>query len=146
MLDEYLNKQGEKSKRVFVGGNYMNIALLNRLSEIVRELDFFPVLAINFKPQNVTDEEYENMMHDISMEMLKECSYAIFEVTISNSHLMEIERAKDFKDLKVILVYQVTELGRKPTITRMLMAKEFEKKDYRNFTQLTVIIQNFLNR
>ncbi|HVP93538.1 MAG TPA: hypothetical protein VMS94_07360, partial [Acidobacteriota bacterium] len=108
--------------------------------------DFFPVLANNFKPQNVNEDAYETLIHDISMEMLKECSYAIFEVTISNGHLMEIERAKDFEDLKVILVYQIRERGRKPTITRMLMAKEFEKKDYRNFSQLTVVIQSFLGR
>jgi len=145
-LDSYLNEQGEKPKRVFVGGNYKNIAVLNHLAEIIKNLDFFPVLANNFKLQNISEEEYENLIHDISMEMLKECSYAIFEVTISDGHLMEIERAIEFTDLKVLLVYQTTELGRKPTITRMLMAKKFEKKGYRNFTQLTPIIQDFLKR
>ena len=78
------------------------------------------------------------------LEVLKECSYAIFEVTFSNGHLMEIERTKDF-NLKPILVYQIPKHGKKPTVTSMLLTSNFTKKGYRNFDELRIIINSFLS-
>jgi hypothetical protein len=77
--------------------------------------------------------------------LMQKCRYAIFEITVTNGHLMEIERAKDFKNLKVILVYQAMDPARPPSITRMLMTTSFEKFGYTNFIQLVSVLDSFLN-
>ena len=100
-------------------------------------------MALNF-PQTIKPN-YEKLIHDISIEILGKCSFAVFEVTFSNGHLMEIERAKDFTGLKTILVYQIKKRGERPTITSMLMTDKLIKKGYRNFTELTVEINKFLS-
>lgn len=141
-IEEWLEKCGQKEQRVFIGGNYQNIAILRLIEQIVRNFDFVPIMPINF-PE--TSASHEKLIHDKSMEILRGCSFAIFEVTISNGHLMEIERAKDFRDLKTILVYQVSEHGEKPTVTRMLMTDRLEKKGYRNFDEIRTIIKSFLS-
>jgi len=138
----WLDDKGIKEKRVFVGGNYRNIAILRHIGEIVRNFDYVPVMPIDLP--ETSEQAHEKLIHDISIEMLQNCSYAIFEVTISDGHLMEIERARDFKDLRVVLVYQAIKQGEQPTITRMLITTNFEKKPYRNFSELTTEIRNFL--
>jgi len=134
--------KGVKEKRVFVGGNYKNIAVLRHIADTVRDFDYIPVMPIDLP--ETSEQTHETLIHDISIEMLQNCPYAIFEVTISDGHLMEIERARDFKGLKVILVYQAIKQGEQPTITRMLITTNFEKKPYRNFSELTTEIRNFL--
>jgi len=141
-IQEWLKEKGPKEKRVFVGGNYRNIAILRHIEQIVRELDFVPIMPINLPA--TSKPTYEKLIHDISIELLRECSFAIFEVTISDGHLMEIERAKDFTNLKTILVYQTTKHEERPIVTSMLMSTNFEKQGYRNFTELTTRIDSFL--
>jgi len=143
-LGEWLKEKGPKEKRVFIGGNYRNIAILNYIDKVVGDINFVPIMAINFP--ETSKPTYEKLIHDISIEMLRKCSFAIFEVTFSDGHLMEIERAKDFTNLKTILVYQIKKRGERPTVTSMLMTNKFEKKGYRNFTELTVEINYFLCR
>ena len=142
-LEDWLEKRGPKEKRVFIGGNYRNIAILNWICTMIQDIKFIPVMALNFP--ETSKPTYEKLIHDISIEMLRKCSYAIFEVTFSNGHLMEIERAKDFPQLKTILVYQIKKHEERPTITSMLMTNKFLKKGYRNFTELTIEINQFLS-
>jgi len=141
VIQQWLKQCGKKEKRVFIGGNYLNIAVLRLIESAVQNFDFVPIMPINFPETSM--ESNEKWIHDISMEVMKECSYAIFEVTFSNGHLMEIERAKDFK-LNTILVYQTTKHGKKPMVTSMLLTTSFEKKGYRNFDELRPIIYSFL--
>jgi hypothetical protein len=145
LVDKLLEQRGEKEKRVFVGGNYKNIALLDHIAKIIEEFGFSPITPIDLP--ETADPEFEQLIHDISIEMLRNCSYAVFEVSISNGHLMEIERAKDFKGhLKVVLVYQVHRKEDRPLVTKMLMSKDFEQKPYRNFSELTAAIHGFLGK
>jgi len=138
----WLDDKGVKETRVFVGGNYRNIAILRHITDIVRNFDYIPVMPIDLP--ETSEQAHEKLIHDISIEMMQNCTYAIFEVTISDGHLMEIERARDFKDLKVILVYQAIKQGEQPTITRMLITTNYEKKPHRNFSELVTEIRNFL--
>jgi hypothetical protein len=141
-IDAWLERKGEIEKRVFVGGNYRNIALLRHIEKIVQDFDFVPIMPIEMP--ETSDESYEKLIHDISIEMLQKCSYAIFEVTISDGHLMEIERARDFKHLKTMLAFQAVKQQSSITVTRMLMAKDFKKVAYRNFSELATAIRDFL--
>ena len=142
VIEEWLKQNGAKEKRVFIGGNYRNIAVLRFIEQVVRDFDFVPIMPINLP--ETSKPTYKKLIHDISLEMLRECSFAIFEVTISDGHLMEIERAKDFTNLKTILVYQTTKREERPTVTTMLMTTKFEKEGYRNFNELTTKINSFL--
>jgi len=142
-IQEWLKECGAKEIRVFVGGNYRNIAVLRLIKQIVRNFDFIPIMPIDFPA--TSEASHKDWIHDISMEVLKECSYAIFEVTFSNGHLMEIERVKDFR-IKPILVYQISEHGDNPTVTSMLLTKDFTKEGYRNFDELRIKINSFLSQ
>jgi len=147
VIYEQLEKIGPKEKRVFVGGSYKNIAVLRYIAyQIVENInDFRAVLPIDLP--KLSAGPYDHLVHDLSMEYMKGCSYAIFEVSVSNGHLMEIERAVDIKKqggLKVILVFQKTKPEDEPYITRMIMTIDFEKKGYRNLTELVTEIGDFL--
>lgn len=142
-LGEFLEKKGKIEKRVFVGGSYKNIALLRHIASIIEDFDFVAIMPVELPV--TSDPTYEKLIHDISIEMLQRCSYAIFEVTVSNGHLMEIERARDFRDhLRTMLAYQVAKQEDRPIVTKMLMAKDFEKVPYRNLSELTTAIRAFL--
>jgi hypothetical protein len=142
LVEKWLEEKGSNEKRVFIGGNYRNIALLRCIKRIVEDFMFVPVMPIELT--ETSKPEYEQFIHDVSMEILGECSFAIFEVTFSNGHLMEIERANDYEHLKKILVYQITQSGEKPTVTGMLMTNKFKKLGYRNLTELSTEIKSFL--
>lgn len=115
-IDDWLKKKGGIEKRVFVGGNYKNIALLRHIEKIVQDFDFVPIMPIEMP--ETSDASHEKLIHDMSIEMLQKCSYAIFEVTISDGHLMEIERAKDFKHLKTMLAFQAVKQEDHLSVTR----------------------------
>jgi hypothetical protein len=142
VINVWLEHKGKIEKRVFVGGNYRNIALLRHIEKIVEDFDFVPIMPIEMP--ETSDESYEKLIHDISIEMLQKCSFAIFEVTISDGHLMEIERARDFKHLKTMLAFQAVKQESTITVTKMLMAKDFKKVAYRNFSELATAIHEFL--
>lgn len=135
-------ERGPKEKLVFIGGAYRNIAILNHISHIVDSLGFIPIIASDFDEL----EQYQDYINETSMILLENCSYAIFEITISNGHLMEIERAKDFDELEVLLVYQTLRPDNPPPITRMVMTTHFKKQSYTNFVQLGQIIGDFLQK
>jgi len=143
LIEDQLEKRGPKEKRVFVGGSYKNIALLRYIAYQIENFDDFKaVLPIDLP--KLSAETYDHLTHDVSIEYLKGCSYAIFEVSVSNGHLMEIERANDIADLKVALFFQRTRAEDEPMITRMIMTTNFQKTGYRNFTELTIEIGRFL--
>jgi hypothetical protein len=141
-IDDWLEKKGKIEKRVFVGGNYKNIALLRHIEKIVQDFDFVPIMPIEMPETSAPS--HEKLIHDMSIEMLQRCSYAIFEVTISNGHLMEIERARDFKHLKTMLAFQAVKQEDRLTVTKMLMSKDFGKVAYRNLSELATAIRAFL--
>lgn len=147
LVEEQLKKIGPKEKRVFVGGSYKNIAVLRHIAyQIVEGIDEFKaVLPIDLP--NLSAQPYDHLIHDLSMEYLRSCSFAIFEVSVSDGHLMEIERACDLKrreGLRVVLVFQKTKAGDEPYVTRMLISTDFEKKGYRDFGELATEIRSFL--
>jgi len=139
-INKWIDEQGPKERRVFIGGSYKNIAVLNKISDIVQQLGFIPIMACKCREL----DSYGELINDTSLILIEKCSFAIFEITFSNGHLMEIERAKDYEHLKVILIYQTLDPGHPPSITRMLMTTNFEKRHYTNFTQLVAILSVFL--
>ena len=146
LIEAQLKKQGPKEKRVFVGGSYKNIALLRYIAQIVEDIDDFKAIIPIDLPK-LSADPYDHLIHDTSMEYLRGCSYAVFEVSVSDGHLMEIERASDMKErgvLEILLVFQRTKAEDKPMLTRMVMTTNFQKRSYHNFTELTKEIVTFL--
>jgi len=143
MIQDQLRKIGPKGKRVFIGGSYRNIALLRYIAQIVENFDNFKAIIPIDLPR-LSSRSYNHLIHDVSMEYLKGCSYAIFEVSVPNGHLMEIERASTIKNLKALLVFQQCKPDDKPMITRMVLTTNFQKEGYENLTQLTTKIGRFL--
>lgn len=142
-IREFVDSAGEKRKRVFIGGAYKNIAVLKHIADTVEKFGFIPIMACDC--QELSEPPFDQHINETSILLLEECQHAIFEITFSNGHLMEIERAKDHIDLKVMLVYQIMKGDDPPRVTRMVITTTFEKFGYQNFTQLTAKIGEFLH-
>lgn len=144
LIQSQLEGLGPREKRVFVGGSYRNIALLRYIAfQIVQNFDDFKAILPIDLPK-LSSETYDHLTHDVSMEYLEGCSYAIFEVSTSNGHLMEIERASMIRDLEVLLVFQQRKADYEPAITKMVLTTNFKKEGYQNFAELTTKIGRFL--
>jgi len=147
ILKSILNNLAPKKRRVFVGGNYKNIALLRHIKSVVEQVDSFKAILPIDLP-SLSSDKFDHLVHDMSIECLRGCSHAIFEVSISDGHLMEIEWAngrKAFKN-KVLLVYQQTTQNARPTITRMLLTTKLKKWSYKDLKELEQKIRQFLNK
>lgn len=133
---------GTLENRVFIGGNYDFMAILNQIKTIVAENGFIPILAFDFNVQR-------NSIHNYDIRLLANCKYCIFEITKPEGDLMEIERAKDFQN-HILLLYQVREsLNREmPShITTMLSTLQYEfleRQGYNQTTELYGLIRNWL--
>ena len=135
---------GTLENRVFIGGNYDFMAILNQIKAIVDENGFVPILAFNFNFKN-------DNIHNYDIRLLANCKYSIFEVTKPEGDLMEIERAKDFQN-HILLLYQVRDPSNRnmpPSITSMLSTLKYElleKKGYNQTTELYSIIKGWLEK
>jgi len=131
---------GPKEKRVFIGGNHFNIVLLQHIKEIVESID-------DYKAILVADISSSLNTHDKSIEALRGCSRAIFEISISDGHLMEIERATDFleHDFDFLLLYQGFKTTLEPKATEMLEKFKDKMARYTNLSELVIKINNFLS-
>ena len=127
-----------RETKIFVGGNYRNIAVLRYIERIVMKFGLSPILASNFKAGE--SEVYFHAMH-----LLQDCGSAIFEITFDAGHLMEIERAMHRIDKKnILLLYQQIERDKKH-YTRMLWGMEVEQVGYMRIDELKKNLKSFLN-
>ncbi len=141
-VTEILDQIAPKEKRVFVGGNHFNIVLLQHIKEIVDSID-------DYKGILVADISSSLNTHDKSIEVLRGCSRAIFEISISNGHLMEIERATDFlekRDLDFLLLYQGFKTTMEPKATDMLSKYKDKMVRYTTINELIIKINDFLKQ
>lgn len=129
---------GRFENRVFIGGNYDNIAVLRKIADMVRDLGYQPILALDF---DVPKEE----IYSYDIRLLANCKYAIFEITWGNGHLMEIVRAQDF-NVQTLLVYQARDESKEPppAASMMVLTSAFPKFGYRTFEELREYLPNFL--
>lgn len=143
-----------KSKDVFIGGNYDNIAVLREIKKYVKEAKFCPQLAIDKYPKLSLEET-----HDKDIELAKSCPTNIYEGTFSAGELMEVERAalREGVVKKILVVYQrrkkqaLHDPTRYPTqMSSMLVSLAKGKPEiitlfgYPDFTVLRSFIKGFL--
>lgn len=134
---------GPYSKRVFLGGNYDNMVLIRKVEKIIRDCDFEPVVAIDFSVR-------PDQIYTFDRKLVELCPQAVFEVTMGDGHLIEIEHALRL-ERRCIVVYQVRDIWGKfvppPTITSMLTtATELKKIPYRNFDELKTQLCDLLSK
>lgn len=129
---------GNIENRVFIGGNYDNISVLREIKKIVSDLGYQPILALEF------DVPIEKV-HDNDLLLLHNCNYSIFEVTIPDGHLMELERAEEY-GVKTLVIFQARDEERKPppSISSMILSLDLPKYGYLNFKDLKEKITEFL--
>jgi hypothetical protein len=136
-----------KHTKVFIGGNYRNIALLRYIEGEVSKIGknkLSPILAVNFS--NVSNEQ----IYQHSMYLLEDCGYAIFEVTFDSGHLMEIERAlsKLIPKENMLLVHQTPSKHERKShyITKMLLGHDIKVEGYSSLEELTEYIEKFITK
>jgi hypothetical protein len=131
---------GKLEKRVFIGGNYDNISVLREVAEMVSELGYQPILALEFDVPRAK-------IHDYDLLLLHNCKRSIFEVTLPNGHLMELERAKEY-GVETLVVFQTRdESGTPPpNVSTMVLSLGLPTRGYRNFKDLRKIVREFLQK
>lgn len=142
---------GSFDDRVFVGGSYRNIALLRKICDIIGDMHkqkFMPILVAELTSgKDVADED----IHHLCMRILDECRHAVFEVSVPDGALMEIEHCHQMNlddpgTVKVVLLWQARteEQEERPPISAMLMTREFERNPYTSLDNLRFKIEEFL--
>ena len=105
---------------------------------MVEELGYQPILALDFDVPSQEIRSYD-------LRLLASCKYAIFEISFSNGHLVEITRAADF-NTQTLLVYQARdETKSEPSgASQMVLTSAFQKFGYRDFEELRKFLPAFL--
>lgn len=92
---------GTYETRVFIGGAYDPfIQDLRKIASYIKCTGFEPIIAFDIK--NVPKEK----IHDFDISLIKLCKYAIFEVSVGNGHMMEIEAATKYLGTVVFTIYR----------------------------------------
>lgn len=124
---------GTKERRVFIGGNYNNMVLLRQIAHYVLQKGYQPIVAMDFYvPPHRT--------YDHTLALLRECSHAVFEISFTDGHLVEIEHGRNAQPP----VNQLLVVQHGARYTSMLRTAGFLISDYEKLTKLRRIIQNFL--
>ena len=74
---------GERSKRVFVGGDYDFMADLRMIAEYVRKMGYIAISAWDFDVK-------EDKIYHTDVLLMMNCAHAIFEVTSEAGQLIEL--------------------------------------------------------
>jgi len=131
------NITGSYDKRVFIGGDYSQRALITEMERIVSDLGFTPIVADDY---DMKEEE----IHDCTMRLLHNSKYAIFDISTISGALMEIERIRDYETKGLIVFSSREEKGIPKQQTTRMLDPSLHQRGYRNFTELKRIIENFL--
>ena len=136
------NIPGSFEQRVFIGGDYTNIAILREIRKLVSKLGFQPILLADFTIP--TGEVFETAVF-----LLSRCKYVIFEVSTKSAAYMELVKCKDFK-VRVLLIYQALF---EPTTHKSSMIRSFVKSyknaqlwSYPNFSEMKKIVKQWLSK
>lgn len=134
----FRNFDSEWEDRVFIGGSGGLIVEFNQIRNIVKQLGYDPIVAVEF------DMPKEMTVYRKCLLLLHNCKFAIFDLTEQKGQLLEVERTTDY-GVKTLLVWQ---RYKDDTITQMLKSslheRGFKADTYENFDELEGIIGKFL--
>lgn len=126
---------GEFENRVFIGGDYESVYLLDAIIIPVLEFGFTPIIAAEFK----TDK---HNIHHHALLLLHNCKYAIFDVSSKGGQMMEAERTLDY-ETETLFVCNKSGQSR---VSAMLKSfgKNYEIQWFEDRKELKSIIYHFL--
>lgn len=143
---------GVREKRVFIGGFYNNIALLRYIRDIVSDAGYYPKLVGDIIEAAVRDERISlDEMHDASTEILEGCKYAVFEISASNGHTMEIKHCDLLKErgneIHKLLLWQLhyEGLDTDPKVTSLIRKYKSDMMEYKEIGELRDLVREFLS-
>lgn len=129
---------GNFENRVFVAGNYRSGSVIQQIENAVSGSSFTPIVAHRFDIKPGTER-------DSSLQLLRQCKFAIFEVTLDGGHIAELERANDY-DIKTLCLWDACNKDR-PLITAMVTSNPLYKannKGYKNIRKMEEEVCKFL--
>lgn len=126
---------GEWEKRVFIGGDYEAVYLLDAIIKPVLDFEFAPIIAAEFKSSP------EDIHHD-ALLLLHNCRYAIFDVSSKGGHMMEAERTLDY-GTETLFVCRENESANVSAMLKSL-GRNYEIHFFKSRKELKDHIFNFL--
>ena len=130
---------GDFGTRVFIGGNYRFASVLYQIKEAVVACGYQPILVFEFQiPEAAT--------RDCSLQLLRQCKFAIFEVTMDGGSMIEMERAVDYGTTSLCLWDALATDS--PKISAMVTSHPVfraNSQGYKGPRQLDEAVTSFLN-
>ncbi len=126
-------------KRVFVGGNYQHGAVIEDIADAVRDCEFQPIIVWEFGVAPGTERNSSKLI-------LKQCKFAIFDVSTAAGHFFEMDDAKEFSTICLCLWDAHLDQGSGPGISSMVRSHDIFKnnKPFRNTRMLQSEVHRFL--
>lgn len=129
---------GVFGKRVFIGGSYRYIALLEEIYKAVLDCGFTPIFALEFGiPADTTRHS--------AKRLVQHCKYAIFETSIDGGYFFEMEDAENYSCITLCL-WDASH-GSTPRISEMARTTNIFKKNnkpYGDISELRSRVYDFL--
>ena len=129
---------GAFKKRVFIGGSYRYIVLLEEIYKAVLDCVFTPIFAREFGIQ-------EGTTRHSAKRLVQHCKYAIFETSIDGGYFFEMEDAENYSCVTLCL-WEASH-GIAPMISEMARTTNIFKKNnkpYRDISELRSHVYDFL--
>jgi hypothetical protein len=124
--------------RVFIGGAFRELPRLRDIQEAVIRLNYNPILTHEVQGA-------EQSVHHHNLMLLHTCKYAIFEVTLLEGQLMEIERTTDYGIIPLLVCAASEESDdSRVKLSAMLETAGFKIRGYRDIAHLRTIISEYL--
>jgi len=133
------NPPGTFERRVFIGGNYSFGSRIEDIADAVIDCEFTPIIVWEFGIVQGTERHS-------SAQILKQCKYAIFEVSSDAGQMYEMEDADKYS--LITLCLWDGHQGLVPKISAMTQSHPVFKKNnksYKNTRTLQYEVAKFLS-
>lgn len=132
------NLPGRVEDRVVIGGSYSLMADLRQIKKFVLEIGMEPILARDF-------DVPRNDIHTWDLRLLRNCQYAIFEVTDYRGQLLELQDAKT-SHMETLVIAQCKEPGLPPEdVSSMITTGGFDVRGYSSWEEAAYLVEEFLH-
>ena len=129
---------GTLENRVFIGGNYSFGSRIEDIADVVLDCDYQPIIVWKFGIPLGTERHS-------SKQIIKQCRYAIFEVSSNAGHFFEMDDAEEYS-LSCLCLWDAHQ-GSSPSVSAMVQSHSVfvrNNKPYRNTRELQHEVFNFL--
>lgn len=129
---------GVFEKRVFIGGNYSFGSRIEDIAEAIVDCEYQPIIVWQFGVPPGTERHS-------SKQIIKQCKYAIFEVSSDAGHFFEMDDAEKYS-VNCLCLWDAHQ-GSSPRVSAMVKSHSVflkNNKPYRNTRVLHDEVINFL--